>query len=159
MAEISLEFEHRDLHWGNILLSRTKEKTTKYRIHGTEIPIDTNGVRAVIIDFTLSRILVDNHCHHNDLSQDEELFSASGDYQFDIYRLMRTRLMNNWQKHEPYTNILWLHYVLDKMINGVNYKNTKAKKHRENLDRLKDLRNNILDFASAADFVDTVKKT
>lgn len=30
-----------------------------------------------------------NKCIYNDLAQDSELFTSDGDYQFEIYRLMR----------------------------------------------------------------------
>lgn len=55
-AEQQLEFEHRDLHWGNILLDNCVEDEFDYNIDGKSIKVLTNGVKATIIDFTLSRI-------------------------------------------------------------------------------------------------------
>jgi len=43
----------------------------------------------VIIDFTLSRMVYDGCCIYNDLSKDPALFTAEGDYQFEVYRLMQ----------------------------------------------------------------------
>ena len=37
-------------------------------------------------------MVYDDAVLYNNLADDEELFSAVGDYQFDIYRLMRDRL-------------------------------------------------------------------
>lgn len=90
----------------------------------------------------------------NDLAQDDELFSASGDYQFDIYRFMKTRLDNCWERFEPYTNLLWLHYLIDKMINGAKYKSSKSKRHRAAVVQLMQLRDELLDYKSAADYVE-----
>lgn len=103
-------------------------------------------------------MVVDGCRHYNDLSHDEELFVASGDYQFDIYRFMRNRLDNCWERYEPYTNILWLHYVIDKMINGARYKSSKTKKHRAAIDHLMQLRDDLLNYRSAANFVEAFDK-
>lgn len=85
-------FEHRDLHWGNILVARTLAKFVEYRVDGRVIRIPTHGVKATIIDYTLSRMVYDGAVLYNNLAEDEDLFGAEGDYQFDIYRLMRDRL-------------------------------------------------------------------
>lgn len=45
--------------------------------------------QASIIDFTLSRISYGGKEIYNNLSSDPELFSSYGDYQFEIYRLMK----------------------------------------------------------------------
>lgn len=73
-------------------MSRTAEKFTEYRLDGKIITIPTYGVKATIIDFTLSRMFYDDAVLYDNLAKDEELFSAHGDYQFDIYRLMRYRV-------------------------------------------------------------------
>lgn len=62
-----------------------------YRLDGTDIEFATYGVEACIIDFTLSRITHDGVVIYNDIGQDEELFTATGDYQFEIYRLMQDK--------------------------------------------------------------------
>ena len=51
-----LEFEHRDLHWGNVLVARTEEDFIEYTVDGCTYLVETFGVRANIIDFTLSRL-------------------------------------------------------------------------------------------------------
>ena len=56
VAEIALQFEHRDLHWGNVLVKNTKQKYVTYRLDGQEYKFETCGVHVAIIDFTLSRL-------------------------------------------------------------------------------------------------------
>lgn len=153
IAEKRFEFEHRDLHWGNILLSSTDEKTVSFTIDGQVITIPTHGVKATIIDFTLSRMEVNGLLHYNDLSTDPELFASTGDYQFEIYRFMKTQLNNCWQRFAPYNNVFWLHYVIDKMVSGARYKTKKTKQHRAAIDNLMQLRDDLLDYKSATDFV------
>lgn len=90
VAENELKFEHRDLHWGNILVNTVdKTKVLRFHLNGKEIEVETCGIEATIIDFTLSRIEFDGVVIFNDLSLDNELFAAQGDYQFEIYRLMQ----------------------------------------------------------------------
>ena len=92
VAEQKFQFEHRDLHWGNILIAPTTEKVVEYRLDGRPLKIDTNGVKVTIIDYSLSRLTYDGAVLYEDLARDEELFQSSGDYQFDIYRLMRSQV-------------------------------------------------------------------
>nr|CAD7613443.1 unnamed protein product [Timema genevievae] len=49
VAECSLEFEHRDLHWGNILISPTRDKISRFCIKGKQIDIATKGVKASFV--------------------------------------------------------------------------------------------------------------
>lgn len=92
VAEGKFEFEHRDLHWGNILIAPTELKFIEYRIAGKTYKVLTNGVKVTIIDYSLSRMVYDGAVLYDNLARDEELFQSTGDYQFDIYRLMRARV-------------------------------------------------------------------
>lgn len=155
MAESQFEFEHRDLHWGNILVAPTTEKSMTFHLNGESIEVKTHGIKATIIDFTLSRIEYKNCCLFQDLSTDSELFNSTGDYQYDIYRLMRKRTENYWAVFEPFTNVLWLHYIIDKMVAAVNYTAKKGSKHRQFIDKMLELRDEILEFRSTIEFVES----
>lgn len=155
IAESQLHFEHRDLHWGNILVTSTTERTITFYLNAKPIEVQTHGIKATIIDYTLSRIEYNNCCLYQNLAADPELFENTGDYQFDIYRLMRKTTDNNWTVFEPYTNVLWLHYIIDKMIVGCHYIAKKGSKHRQFIEKMLKLRDEILDFRSAMDFVES----
>lgn len=60
---------------------------------------------------------------------------------------------NDWEKFTPYTNVLWLHYILDKMIGECYYKKVKTKVHSSNLAQLRKLKGKMLSYESATDFV------
>lgn len=91
---------------------------------------------------------------YNDLSQDDDLFTSEGDYQYQIYPLMKLKLVNEWENFEPFTNILWLHYVVDKMIDGVRYKKTKNQTHRSAIREMMQLRDEMLENKSAAAYAE-----
>lgn len=55
-AEEAVRFEHRDLHWGNVLIKPTKTKSLDFQIEGKTYSLPLDGIKASIIDFTLSRL-------------------------------------------------------------------------------------------------------
>lgn len=152
VAECELEFEHRDLHWGNILISKTNEKTSRFVINGNEVIIPTYGVRPTIIDYTQSRIKYQNVVMFYDLKDEVDLFNGTGDYQMDIYRKMKTSCKNDWGKFNPRSNIFWLHYCVDKMLT-MRYKNPRSKTHSVCLSVLERHKKNLHSFSSANEFV------
>ncbi|OAD62606.1 Putative serine/threonine-protein kinase haspin like protein [Eufriesea mexicana] len=158
VAEKAVEFEHRDLHWGNILISPTDNAYVHYKFGQKNIELISKGVKVSIIDFTLSRIQYQGCSIFNDLASDPTLFTAQGEYQFEIYRLMKNKVKNNWQIFEPYTNILWLHYTLDKMITAVRYRKRNLKIHKNGIIKLKELKNEVLKYNSAFDLITNCDK-
>lgn len=57
VAEEALQFEHRDLHWGNVLVKKTELKFHEYVVMGQTFKVESHGVHVSIIDFTLSRLV------------------------------------------------------------------------------------------------------
>uniref|UniRef100_A0A665VR16 non-specific serine/threonine protein kinase n=1 Tax=Echeneis naucrates TaxID=173247 RepID=A0A665VR16_ECHNA len=150
VAEEELQFEHRDLHWGNVLVKTTKLKTWSFLLNGVTHSVETKGVLVRIIDYSLSRLAIDDLTVSCDISKDEELFMGQGDYQFDIYRLMRQENGNNWSNFHPHTNVLWLHYLCSKLL-SMKYRGPGgrgAKDTREELTRFYD---NVLQYSSATE--------
>lgn len=179
-AERQFKFEHRDLHWGNILVDFKKAKNSqlrgpqnahdelvdrtnallaKFSIEDEEDPEDQQEdqrrLQVTLIDYTLSRATDHNNTILHTRLDHPDFFRGKGDYQFDVYRFMRkcfstdegatdvrmaasssmyslpsyssSSLSNmleaqeiNWAKYCPKTNVLWLHYLLDKLINHKN---------------------------------------
>ena len=56
IAESALEFEHRDLHWGNVLVRPCAKENLRYTLKGTDVYLPSWGLEVSIIDFTLSRL-------------------------------------------------------------------------------------------------------
>ncbi|KAF9985569.1 Serine/threonine-protein kinase haspin [Modicella reniformis] len=137
-------FEHRDLHWGNILVKGTRQDHILFprRDHPTLSPrvvtaedqkedhdselfrkIPTRGIIVHMIDFTLARVQGDKgNLIYMDLEKDQDLFKGQGDYQFDIYRMMRKQINRDWAASCPRTNLFWLHYIADKLLKEKNLK-------------------------------------
>lgn len=156
VAENKFQFEHRDLHWGNVLIVPTNEKIITFYLNGKPIEVHAHGVKATIIDYTLSRIVYKDCCLYQDLAADPELFEACGDYQYDIYRLMNKQTNGCWELFVPYTNILWLHYTVDKMIDGARYSSKKNVKHRRMIDVLMKVRDEILEYKSVLEYTESL---
>ncbi|KAK9801322.1 hypothetical protein WJX73_003144 [Symbiochloris irregularis] len=119
VAEEACEFEHRDLHWGNLLIKRTSVHTHMYRLRGVDVKVVSNGVEVTLIDFTLSRLRTGKgqdvqFCNLND---DPALFQGpKGDCQADTYRRMKAKTRGHWEGFHPVTNTLWMHYLADIML-------------------------------------------
>ncbi|KAK0419937.1 hypothetical protein QR680_014415 [Steinernema hermaphroditum] len=117
VAEHAMEFEHRDLHVGNILVSREKvPEVISYKYEGNEYHFASHGVKATIIDFTNSRMRKEATVIYVDLEQDPDLFTGEGDYQFDIYRMMRAANEGSWRTFDEYNNLVWMHYLSTKIF-------------------------------------------
>lgn len=117
VAEAAFEFEHRDLHWGNILLSRKGCETLQFILDGKKMHVKTYGVVGSIIDFTLSRINTGEDILFLDLSLDPGLFEGpKGDKQSETYRKMKQVTEDCWEGSFPKTNVLWLQYLVDILL-------------------------------------------
>ncbi|KAK4794806.1 hypothetical protein SAY86_012800 [Trapa natans] len=117
VAEAAYEFEHRDLHWGNILLNRNDSSMTRCTLEGNQMTIKTFGLCVSIIDFTLSRINTGKDILFLDLSTDPDLFRGpKGDRQSETYRMMKKVTGDYWEGSFPRTNVLWLLYLVDILL-------------------------------------------
>lgn len=58
IAEVVFEFEHRDLHSGNVLVQKIAHHYVNYMYRGRRISIPSYGYRVKIIDTTFSRIRI-----------------------------------------------------------------------------------------------------
>ena len=144
-------FEHRDLHLGNICI-RLRDQS----LERTKDKLGHTGVETTIIDYTLSRaVMLDDDIAYFDLSKDPAVFEGDGedDYQYDLYRHMRAAVLNgdpallatqpdvrktrrgkhddlqifheddtttrygDWKDYHPITNLVWLHFILVKLLN------------------------------------------
>ncbi|KAI0053672.1 hypothetical protein FA95DRAFT_1508208 [Auriscalpium vulgare] len=126
-AEDLVAFEHRDLHWGQILVRNVPSAARK-----TRLPMDDprNGVKATVIDLGLARMAAgDSGARAVQWTPfDDEVFEGEGDYQFDVYRLMREANGGDWEPFQPLTNVMWLHYLADKLLHAKRLRAPPARK-------------------------------
>ncbi|KDN49262.1 hypothetical protein RSAG8_01964, partial [Rhizoctonia solani AG-8 WAC10335] len=126
-AESLVRFEHRDLHWGQILVQNVpqkgKSKSSKLKAHSNVMDSpEHSGVRVTLIDLGLSRM--DTHTRRAWFTKLEpEIFEGEGDYQFDVYRMMEAHCLGSepketarWEDFRPLTNVMWLHYLARQLL-------------------------------------------
>ncbi|KAL3069502.1 hypothetical protein niasHS_018227 [Heterodera schachtii] len=158
IAEHVLAFEHRDMHAGNLLVEQCPpDEKIWYKCQGKQIAVRSNGVRASIIDFSLSRLEKKGVRFFVDLSQDPGLFEQDGvndggDYQYDVYRMMKAISNNNWASFWPQTNVYWTGYAAKKLFNNRFIKG-KKKEAIEKLFRKFENFLTIRDLIDDADFL------
>ncbi|QIW95674.1 hypothetical protein AMS68_001192 [Peltaster fructicola] len=147
-GEEGAEFEHRDLHLGNICVRNKGIPTAvevKKRLNFTQLDV-------TLIDYTISRATMtpkDSFGTANiaylDLSQDKHIFNGDSaqEYQYDIYRHMRAALFfddplapfeasqdkssRSWSQFHPQTNLVWLHFVLYTLLHQLHSADTWSK--------------------------------
>jgi serine/threonine-protein kinase haspin len=143
-GEEEARFEHRDLHLGNICVrsSRKNEKVEEMTVRNIKRKkMGFTGLETTIIDYTLSRAEIgsEEQVAYLDLEQQEDLFEqdASQEYQYEIYRRMRSAVYHGkpteqyehlehtsnasrsaWKDFHPLTSLVWLHFVLHKLLEG-----------------------------------------
>ena len=84
-------------------------------------------VQTTIIDFTLSRLESAPDSTVFTALSDEELFTGEGDSQFDVYRQMRAATASVWESYRPGTNVIWLAYLVRKLLHEKQLKKAPAK--------------------------------
>ena len=122
-GEAQAEFEHRDLHPGNICIKLRDEPLDVTTEHG--IP-RLSKREVTLIDYTQSRLTLES----GDVlatAVDESIFRQNdadpvAQRQYNIYRDMRDvvkmgkkpgiAISQMWGEYVPTTNVLWLHYLL-----------------------------------------------
>ncbi|KAL9056256.1 MAG: hypothetical protein Q9162_003047 [Coniocarpon cinnabarinum] len=147
-GEVASGFEHRDLHTGNVCV-RWPDVFHKGTLQAgwRDKKLGLTGVDVTLIDYTLSRAQVSSDGAQDDLAyldleKDLDVFEGDGDkdYQYDIYRYMRSAVLygdavadieppslstvprsrrgkqkDPWRAHNPVTNLIWLHFILYKL--------------------------------------------
>jgi serine/threonine-protein kinase haspin len=166
VAEEACRFEHRDLHWGNVLLKKCGAGEEKdATLNGVRLSFPTKGVDVSVIDFTLSRLDMppDETDHPDDtqkrdatnasvpvfcdLDADPELFKGpEGHCQSETYRRMAKATNGDWSKHAPETNALWLRYLADCLLEDKRFACTA-----EQTAELKAFRKRAAGYGSAAE--------
>lgn len=97
--EEKYDFEHRDLHWGNVMIK------------------NEDSLKVKIIDFSLSRIRCNSSLVYSNLKNKLWLFEGDEqcDEQFGVYKKMRNFCGDDWSLFIPMTNVLWIKYIINKV--------------------------------------------
>jgi len=83
------------------------------------------GVQVTLIDLGLSRV----NAGQGDIyftTPEDEVFEGEGDYQYDVYRLMQRVHKKRWDGFNPMTNVMWLHYLVAKLLRSKDLKGPRG---------------------------------
>ncbi|KAM0818130.1 hypothetical protein AB5N19_03937 [Seiridium cardinale] len=142
-AEAQVEFEHRDLHEGNLCIRQVRQPMPAEERY-TSSQFGHSGLEITILDYGLSRARGDIESEDSrpvayDLERDLTLFASEHAPQCRVYRQMRSFFLRgdrvclppkshqvayaegidgpiSWAQHEPYTNVLWLAYIYEYIV-------------------------------------------
>ncbi len=127
-GEALAEFEHRDLHPGNICISKRTTPPEDPDRH--TVPKHTD-LEITIIDYTLSRATLENGEVLANSMKDGSIFEQSSldptdDRQYSMYRHMRSLIDSipnipqerKWHQYVPMTNIIWLYHILKYLLDN-----------------------------------------
>ncbi|KAI0816408.1 hypothetical protein GGR55DRAFT_234593 [Xylaria sp. FL0064] len=139
-AEARIQFEHRDLHEGNLCIRKVGEPIPKEERDRAGY-FGFSGLEITILDYGLSRAQADYDAEPvaYDLERDLSIFTSEHAAQCRVYRQMRSFLLRGdrvclppgahniayaegidgpitWAIYEPYTNVLWLAYLYQWMV-------------------------------------------
>ncbi|GIY10338.1 hypothetical protein CDAR_44341 [Caerostris darwini] len=135
VAEAAYNFEHRDIHLGNILVRSTNAVSLKYTIHDRHFSIETVGYHVFIIDFTLSRIYCDQNVYCVGLdeiarqsNENKEVSDCIWLNHKNIYKIMAEYSKREWDKYMPITNIIWLKYMNENILDYLQKNNPQFMK-------------------------------
>lgn len=155
-GEQAFGFEHRDLHEGNVCLRQVFEpqplpKTSTARM-------GYSGLEVTLLDYTLSRAESEDEVIYLDLEADPEVFAESDVLQRQMYRRMRNWVYfrtygtthplfdseeapqhGSWEMFEPYTNVIWLWYILDYTIQHFGGSSKDRKRFLKETEELREL--------------------
>ncbi|KAH9418719.1 Serine/threonine-protein kinase haspin [Dermatophagoides pteronyssinus] len=124
IAEKLFEFEHRDLHLGNILVKPSPYEQLIYVYDDQFLQMPSNNLLVKVIDTTFSRLKIKNRIHYRDLSHlfDAKDFEHRVDaennnqlaHQNETYKAMASEVRTDWIGFYPRTNMFWLIYIIRK---------------------------------------------
>lgn len=139
LAEEHIQFEHRDLHLGNVLIHETHRSDVRLDNYQC---IPTAGLLCSIIDCSLARFHdpTDKTIHYRDLRHEDWLFSgdATESKQYQMYRDMRDLVDGRWDQFHSSTNMLWISYVAEELLLKFS-KLGRSGKEKANYDALSSL--------------------
>lgn len=145
-GEVMANFEHRDLHPGNVCVTKTSSKNAPADDDSDETNRYTN-LRVTLIDYTLSRATLDDDYVLANSMRDPALFTgtstdATENRQYHFYRVMRDMVVGNarrsqevaskWKEFVPTTNVLWLYHILRLLLDETeHYEGKKLEEFRD----------------------------
>ncbi|KAK0736971.1 hypothetical protein B0T21DRAFT_262511, partial [Apiosordaria backusii] len=165
-AEDLIEFEHRDLHEGNLCIRQSRPACSSTTSSASPYQFGRSGLEITILDYGLSRASDPDSSPDQimfyDLEKDLSIFTSTHAPQCEVYRCMRSYLLKgdrcnlppkyhttpyslpptatkkkrgrrriDWGGYYPYTNVLWLDYIYNYMVENFQGEEGELKEWEE----------------------------
>lgn len=130
-GEALAKFEHRDLHPGNICITRRTMPPDEPDKHSIQKNTD---LEVTVIDYTLSRATLENGEVLANSMKVGSIFEQSSldptdDRQYSMYRHMKSLIDGDpnaqhgerWHQYVPMTNIMWLYHILKFLLDNTEF--------------------------------------
>ncbi|XP_050031239.1 uncharacterized protein [Dermacentor andersoni] len=150
VAEEALQFEHRNLHAGHVLVKRTHDDTCRFRVGGRDIVLNTRGLRAHVTGYGLARM---TGAGNGPLyTKPSNIYEASKDHGLlFVYRNMVTITRDEWGGFHPLTNLLYVLHLAEQLHRRYRRRFGDSQPVWSEVDRW---RNRLLHYASLGRFVE-----
>lgn len=154
LAEEKAEFEHRDLHLGNVLIKRIEDEELCFEVD-EDIAFPAEGVICSIIDYSLSRVSLPDQVLFRDLDCLPWLFEGDGavDSQFSVYQEMKASKgpERSWKDFCPKSNVLWMSFLMERLV--LKQRHAKVKKPKKAFDELSALARRVISYPSISEMI------
>ncbi|KAH7968644.1 hypothetical protein HPB52_010500 [Rhipicephalus sanguineus] len=147
VAERELQFEHRNLHEGNIMVLPSSFKNQHFLINGRTCCVRGSGLKITLFDDNFSRITYDNEVIMRMKGYDRVYKEKT-----PIYITMEKIINDQWEAFHPETNAQWLAYLCGHLSDYLTVPNPTAE-WQQKLDLLALMQRDLQRFRSADEFV------
>lgn len=141
-AEAAFNFEHRDLHLSNLVISdyvnANGDDTIEFCVEGRDYSVKSFGKKAALIDYGMSRLVVDETLYTSFTSSilvGRDMQRKTYQAQFDL-----VQREGGYRAARPETNGLWIEFLIRKCFRKIPISSSRAL-YADQINRLHEILN------------------
>lgn len=148
VAEEVFEFEHRDLHMGNILVKRAEKTKLTYVLDSECMTLSNCGRKVTLIDTTFARLKFKGRVYYKRLDhlfEKKDLATAIPNekivHQADAYNAMAMAVKGGggWSEYCPRSNHAWMCYIVRKFTKATRGRQWRTRSRPHQAGKVKEI--------------------